>query len=139
MPKDKKYSIWPAAFIICLAFVAPVTIGTIELRIARNAHAETDAVQKLHAIALAENEYRKSMNRFSSSLDELKALPNPEDSYRYDYRQLSADAYEVVASPKQPGKHGKRYFYVNQTGVVHYEILRPASPASPEVPPVGNR
>jgi uncharacterized membrane-anchored protein YhcB (DUF1043 family) len=139
MPKDKKYSIWPATFIICLAFVAPVTIGTIELRIARNAHAETDAIQKLQAIALAENEYRKSINRFSSSLEELKVLPNPEDSYRYDYRQLSPDAYEAVAAPKQPGKHGKRFFYLDQSGVVHYEILRPATITSPEVPPTGNK
>ena len=139
MPKDKKYSIWPAAFIICLAFLAPVTIGTIELRIARNAHAETDAIQKLQAIALAENEYRKSMNRFSSSLEELKVFPRSEDFYRYDYRQLSPDSYETVAAPKQSGKHGKRFFYVNQTGVVHYEFLRPATATSPEVPPIGNK
>ena len=80
------------------------------MRIARNAHAETEAIQKLQAIALAENEYRKSMHRFSSSLEELKVLPDPKDLYRYDYRQISPDAYEAVAAPKQPGKHGKRYF-----------------------------
>jgi hypothetical protein len=134
MPSEKKYSIWPALFIICVAFGLPITIGTIEVRVARNAHAETVAIQQLQAIAKAENDYRHAHNRFSTNLAELSGLPQAENSYQYDYRQLSPDAYTAVAGPTQPGKHGKRYFYMDQTGAVHYELLRPAGPASPEVP-----
>jgi hypothetical protein len=139
MLSEKKYSIWPALAIICLAFIAPITIGTIEVRIARNTHAETAAILQIKSIAKAENEYRRINNRFSTNLEDLKDLPKADETYQYNYRQLSPDAYEAVAGPRQPGNHGKRFFYMNQTGIVHYEILHPAGPASPEVPPSGNQ
>jgi hypothetical protein len=139
MPSDKKYSIWPALFIICLAFVVPITIGTAEVRIARNAHAETSAIQQLQAIAKSENTFRDANHRFSTNVEELKDLPKPEDLYQYDYRQLSPQSYVATAAPKQPGKHGKRYFAMDETGVVRYELLRPATTTSPEVPPIGNK
>ena len=66
MPSDKKYSIWPALFIICLAFIVPITIGTTEVRIARNAHAETVAIQQLQAIAKAENAFHEANRHFSA-------------------------------------------------------------------------
>jgi uncharacterized membrane-anchored protein YhcB (DUF1043 family) len=139
MPSDKKYSIWPALFIICLAFVVPITIGTAEVRIARNAHAETTAIQQLQAIAKAENAFRDVNHHFSSSLEELKDLPKVADLYQYDFRQVSPQSYLATAAPKQPGKQGKRYFAMDESGVVRYEVLRPATNTSPEVPPIGQK
>lgn len=139
MPSSQKYSLWPAIFIICLAFIAPVTIGTIEMHIARNAHAETAAIQQLQAIAKGENDYHQARGDFSNQLQDLKDLPRAEDFYQYGYRRLSPLGYEVSASPKQPGEHGKRSFYMDQSGVVRYEVLRPAGATSPEVPPIGKK
>ena len=140
MPSDKKkYSIWPALFIICLAFVVPITIGTMEIRIARNAHAETSAIQQLQAIAKAENAFREANHHFPASVEELKGLPKAEEYYRYDYRQTSPQSYVATAEPKQPGSHGKRYFLMNESGVVRYEVLHPATATSPEVPPIGQK
>ena len=136
MPSAKKYSIWPALIILCLAFIAPITIGTIEVGIARNAHAETAAIARLQAISKAENDYRKANNGFSPRLEDLKDLPKPEDFYKYGYRQATADSYIAMAWPVQPGKHGKRFFFMDQSGVVRYEVMHPATPASNEVPPI---
>jgi len=136
MPSDKKYSIWPALIIIVLAFGVPATIGTLEIRIAHNAHAETAAVLHLRAIARSENDYRKTNNGFSLKLEDLKDLPKPDDFYMIRYRQATPDSYIVMAWPKQPGKNGKRYFFMDQTGVVRYEVMQPAGPASEEVPPI---
>ena len=134
MPSDKKYSLWPALIIVCLAFVAPVMFGTIELRIARNARAETAAITQMHAIAGAEAAYHSANNTYSKTLDDLKGLAKPENLYTYDYRQLSPTAYVVTASPTEPGKHGKRYFFLDQTGVIRYEVLHAASTTSPVIP-----
>jgi hypothetical protein len=134
MPSEKKYSLWPATIIICLAFVAPVTIGTIEVRTARNSHAETSAMQHLQAIAKAEVAYQQSHGEYPTTLDALNGLPAADPYYRYDYRKISASAYTITAAPREPGKHGKRFFYMDQAGVVRYELLRPATATSPEAP-----
>ena len=135
MPNNKKYSIWPAVFILCVAFGLPTAIGTLEVRMARNAHAETAAVQQLEAIVTAENAYRQAHQSYSATLEEVKDLPKPESYYTYHYTFASPDAYTATAMPNQPGKHGKRYFFVDQTGAVRYEVMHAANVASPVIPP----
>jgi hypothetical protein len=139
MPSEKKYSIWPAIVIALLAVVAPITIGTIETRIARNAQAETAVIDQLHAIAKAENEYRKANDSFSVKLEDLKVLPSTNRYYKIGYRLVSPDTYLTLAWPNEPGKHGKRYFFMDQSGVLRYEIMHAAGPASNEVPPVDKK
>jgi hypothetical protein len=134
MPSEKKYAIWPAIIISLLAVVAPITIGTIEMRIARNAQAETAVIDQLHAIAKAENEYHKANDSFSAKLEDLKTVAAPSQHYKIGYRLVSPDTYLTLAWPNEPGKHGKRYFFMDQTGVVRYEIMHAAGPASNEVP-----
>ncbi len=135
MPTDKKYSLWPALIIVCFAFGLPLTIGTFEVRIARNAHAEASALDQLQSIAKAEAAYRSMHNSFAPALEDLKDLPKPEGFYTYALRQLSPTAYVVTASPTEPGKHGKRYFFLDQTGTIRYEVLHPATATSPVIPP----
>lgn len=139
MAPDQKYSLWPALTIIVLALAAPITIGTFEMRVARNAHAETAAIEQLHAIAQAENDYRKANNGYSANLADLKDLPKPENFYKIGYRQLSPDMYIAMAWPYEPGKHGKRYFFMDQSGIVRYEVMHPAGPFSNEVPALAKR
>jgi hypothetical protein len=136
MPSEKKYPFWPALLIVCLAFLAPVTIGIFEVRVARNSHAESAAIDHLQAIARAEDSLRQVTGQYSAALDAVKDLPAAEPYYSYDYRQLSPSTYVATATPHEPGKHGKRFFYVDQSGVVRYEVLHPASATSPVVPPI---
>ena len=135
MPSDRK-SFWPALIIIVIAFGVPLTISLIELRVARNAHAETSAIRYLESVANAESEYRKPHQGYTASLADLPTLPKPEPYYRYEYRKTATDGYVVTAEPVDPGKHGRRYFYMDQSGVITYEVLKPATPKSPEAPPL---
>jgi hypothetical protein len=135
MASDRK-SFWPALIIIVVAFGVPLTISLIELRVARNAHAETSAIRYLESVANAESEYRKPHQGYTTSLEDLHHLPKPEPYYRYNYRKTEKDGYVVTAEPTEPGKHGRRYFYMDQSGVITYEVLKPATPTSPEAPPL---
>jgi len=134
METKKKSSPWLIAVILLVAFGLPIAIGTMEVRIARNAQAETAVIDYLKAVAKAENDYRKANDTFADKLDDLKGLPNPEGSYKIGYKKVTADSYLAMAWPTQPGKHGRRYFFMDQTGVVHYEVMHPAGPQSQEVP-----
>jgi type II secretory pathway pseudopilin PulG len=134
MPSSKTHSPWPAVIIILLAVVAPITIGTLEMRIARNSRAETGAIQNLEAIANAEREYRQANGAYTATLDQLNRVPPADPYYQYEYRKLSNSSYTTTAAPREPGKHGKRFFYVDQTGVVRYELLHQATATSPAAP-----
>ena len=134
MASEKKYSFWPALLIVCLAFGAPLWIGTLEIRIARNAMVETSAMQYLEAIAESETVYHQAHQSFAQSLEDLGALPAANKDYAFTYRQPTADTYSVTAEPREPGKHGKRYFYLDQSGVIRYEVLHPATSSSAIAP-----
>lgn len=139
MPSDKKYSIWPAVFVLTVAFGVPTVLGTMEIRIARNAHAETAAIQQLQAIAKAETDYRAANQHFSTKLDELKGLPEPEKFYTFTYQPLSPESYTATAAPNQPGKHGRRYFFVDQTGTMRFDLTQPATATSAVLPPPSSK
>ena len=139
MPVDKKSSFWPVLFIAILAIAAPLVVGIVELRIARNARAETDAVEYLRAVAKAENDYRRDNNTFSLRLEDLKGLPKPGSFYKFGYRKVSTDSYLAMAWPNQAGKHGRRFFFLDQSGVVRFEVMHPAGPASEPVPTTASK
>lgn len=136
MASERKSGVWPVVIVILVAFGLPLAISLVEMRVARNAHAETSAIQYLLSVANAESEYHKPNKGYSSSIDELPNLPKPEPWYRYDYRKTVPDGYIVSAEPVDPGHHGRRYFYMDQSGVVTYEVLKPATAKSPEAPPL---
>lgn len=37
------------------------------------------------------------------------------------------DSYEVSADPLEPGKYGKRHFFMNESGVIHVSEVGPAT------------
>ncbi len=133
METKKKTAPWLIAVVLLIAFGAPVAVGILEVRIARNAQAETAAIDYLKAVAKAQNDYRKANDTFAANLDDLKGLPSADTTYKIGYKKVTPDAYLVMAWPTQPGKRGRRYFFLDQTGVVRYDVMRPAGPMSQEV------
>src|SRR4051794_25680590 len=99
MQTDKKSSPWILAVILILAFGLPIAVGTMEVRMARNAQAETTAIDYLHDIAKAEKDYRKANDGFAASLGDLKGLPATDTFYKIGYRQVSRDSYIAMAWP----------------------------------------
>lgn len=136
MAPEKNRSRWLPLAVMLIAFAAPATVGFIEIRVARNAQAETAAIDQLEAIAKAETQYRQAHATYSPKMEDLPGLPKREPYYQIAYSAAGPDAYTATAAPTQPGKHGRRFFYVDQTGVVRYELMRPAGPQSAEVPPI---
>ena len=134
METKKKTAPWLVVAILLTAFGLPTAIGLLEVRIARNAQAETAAVEYLQAVAKAQNDYRKANNTFASNLNDLKGLPSSDSGYKIGYKKVTPDAYLTMAWPLQPGKRGRRYFFLDQTGVVRYEVMHPAGPQSDPVP-----
>ncbi|WP_041855327.1 hypothetical protein [Candidatus Korobacter versatilis] len=134
METPKKSAPWLVVVILVVAFGLPIAIGTMEVRIARNAQAETAAVDYLNAVAKAENDYRKANDTFAAKLDDLKGLPASVGPYKIGYKKVTPDSYLAMAWPLQPGNHGRRYFFLDQTGVVRYELMKPAGPGSEPVP-----
>ncbi len=139
METKKKSSPWLIAIILLVAFGLPIAIGSMEVRIARNAQAETAAIDYLKAVATAENDYRKANDTFAEKLDDLKGLTRPDSNYKIGYKKVTPDSYLAMAWPTEPGKHGRRFFFMDQTGVVRYEVMHPAGPMSAEVPPADKK
>ena len=134
MDTKKKSSPGLIAIILVVAFGLPIAIGWMEIRMARNAQAETGAIDYLKAVAKTETDYRKANDTFAEKLDDLKGLPKPDGTYKIGYKKVTSDSYLAMAWPTRPGKHGRRYFFMDQTGLVRYEVMHPAGPMSPEVP-----
>jgi hypothetical protein len=93
--------------------------------------------------------YPKKLNDLSSRPDEpvqhddRKWMIDPSLSgglktgYRFGYAPRSSrgdgkvDAYELSADPLEPGKHGKRHFFMNETGVIRVSETGSANAADP--------
>ena len=47
--------------------------------------------------------------------------------YRFLYSRPSAAQFKINARPQEPGSSGRRYFYIDQTGVIRYNTTAEAS------------
>lgn len=121
---------------------------------------ETSAVASLRAIATTEVTYQTTYQRGYSP--DLQSLGPPvgggnpsatsadlidsvlasgiKSGYAIVYAAIDADgngqpdAFTVNGNPVSPGQTGEKYFYVDQTGVVRYNLGAPAGPTSDPVP-----
>lgn len=91
---------------------------------------EAAALSALKAIYSAVKLYSENNNSYPESLEDL-AEPNSSpgyidaglasgsrDGYDYNYSLAAADDFSVNANPSIPGKTGKRYFYIDETGTI---------------------
>lgn len=96
-----------------------------------------------------EDGYPKKLNDLSWRSDKLEQHNDPEwvvdpvlaggvkTGYRFAYTPRSSkgdgkvDAYEVSADPLEPGKYGKRHFFLNETGVIRVSETGPANASDP--------
>lgn len=51
--------------------------------------------------------------------------------YVFIYKLRSPSSYTLEARPEVPGETGNRFFFMDQTGTIHYEEGKPAGPESP--------
>jgi hypothetical protein len=74
---------------------------------------------------------------FADSLDLLEDFGPVDRAYVYSLAMTAKDErgrvvkYVVVASPREPGKTGRRYFSIDETRTLHYEVIHPVDASSP--------
>jgi len=91
---------------------------------------ESSAVTHLHALSSAQAAFNSSNNHFACTIAELAASPGlidnkmstgQADGYAFlihCYPQIDLPAYQVWATPQQPGQTGVNFYCTDQTGVV---------------------
>ena len=99
---------------------------------------ETSVALLLQA-AVEENQKLKTQTgNYARELGTLDSFRRAEfigaiQAFDFSYRNAS-DSFSISANPRQPGKTGLHYFYVNQTGVRRYDAIRPAGQSSHTLP-----
>ena len=116
---------------------------------------ETSAVGSLRTLVTVNVHYHSVYGGFPPSLASLGPSTEPTASaadlidatlasgtrngYRFTYIAERTDengkvnAFSIHAEPLEPGTTGKRYFYVDASGVIRAEIMTRASASSPPV------
>ncbi len=112
---------------------------------------EVMTVGALRDISIGANNYREDHGRYPARLEELAApgarisggvgeilRTGKKSGYLFVYATTDAnrdgvpDGFTIHADPIDPGKTGRRHFYVDETGVIRMEESRAATRASPE-------
>lgn len=104
---------------------------------------ESIAVSNLKSLNSALNLYYINNDQFPSGLTALiPPASNPgyispeltdgqEAGYYLIYNYGDQDSFSVNANPRRPGRTGNRYFYLSDTGKIHYNQDGPASSSDP--------
>lgn len=120
-----------AVLAIVIAFAIPSLING---RIAAN---EAKTISNLRTFSSLSEQYRFRFGRYASALPDLTAsglmdaslASGTKGGYIYTYSP-SARSYTLTADPETPGASGKRYFYVDQRGVIRFSSTGTATGTS---------
>jgi hypothetical protein len=111
----------------------------------RVAAGETAAVAQLHALSTAETAFNASNNHYACTIAELASSPGlidretstgQKNGYAFSvhcYPQVDLPAYQIWASPLEPGESGVNFYCTDQTAVVRRtgRLLETCAKASP--------
>ncbi len=104
---------------------------------------ESVAISNLKSLNASLQMYYMNNDAFPDSLTDLiPPTSNPgyidpeltdgsEAGYTLDYNRDSQDSFHINAAPRRPGRTGNRYFYIDDTGEVHYNDESQASTSDP--------
>jgi hypothetical protein len=115
-------------------------------------HYELAAIRDVEAINKAQASFHdRPTSRYATTLRELCGFPNESgapskwaeivgpicrgEAHGYVFTLASGDpkSYAVAARPKTPGSSGRRFFYSDQTMIIHQSEDGPATANSPQV------
>ena len=123
-----------------IAIVATIAIpGITNARIAAN---EASAISTVRTISTVNVQYRIRFGQFAGSLNDLQAEnyidssgANPTKAgYTFAYVG-NPTTFAFNGNPTNPGQSGYRYFFVDGSGVIRFNLAAPASAADPAVAP----
>lgn len=123
-----------------IAIIAAIAIPGIQnARISAN---EASAISTVRTIVTVNVQYRIRFGRFAGSLNDLQAenyidssVANPTKAgYTFAYVG-NPTAFTFNGNPTNPGQSGFRYFFVDDSGVIRFNLAAPASAADPALGP----
>jgi len=104
----------------------------------RVAATESAAVSRLRTISREQTDFQRTHNgSFADRLENLDPKDSADSAYFYSLDGIVRDGdarvidYRVLANPRIVGKTGTRYFSIDGLGTLRYEVMRPATDASP--------
>lgn len=104
---------------------------------------ESIAVSNLNTLNSALQMYYINNDTFPDNLSDLippasspayvdtDLVNDPEGGYNFSYNYQGPDDFSITASPRRVGKTGNRYFYIDDSGIVHYSDEGQASSSDP--------
>ena len=128
---------WKAAaelslLLLAVALVSPRCVFRVKV-----ARAESGAVSRLRTIAEEQTAFRQSHDgTFADPLGLLANTLSADHDYSYAVEVVAHNGplvtqYRVLATSRNPGKTGTRYFSIDELGVVRYKVMHPVTSASP--------
>ena len=98
---------------------------------------ESSAAASLRTIFLKQEAYRSRHRCFANDLAHLPDFAPQTHDYVYTLQPTFSistgcvSKYVATASPAVPGKSGRRYFTIDQDGIIHFELMHPVNSQSP--------
>jgi hypothetical protein len=127
-----------SGLIVLLLLAIAVLVPNDTLIAHRIAGHESTAVAHLRAIFQQQQEFRAAHNgNFAAVLNELRDARFSDGAYNYSLEVTARDAqglvsgYAAEAHPSKPGETGTRFFQLDQSGTLHFELMHPVNPNSP--------
>lgn len=133
--KTKDFSI----ITFCLLMITFIVIGS-NIDLGFGLKTDDLITKELQLLVQAQKDHKKEFNTYAASLDALdyKSLLQQEypaaakKGYEFRLEYGGTDSFSFTANPKNPSI-SKTYYFVDETGVVRYNINRPADSQSPPV------
>lgn len=111
---------------------------------------ESSAISTLRTLSSVQSQYEYKYGRYAALselcnaglIDGNLVTAITPDQARWGYYYVvfrGKDCWSVVAAPAEPGKSGRRSFYMDSTGVIHYAgcATENAAVAGPDSPRIG--
>ena len=123
-----------------IAIISVIALpGILNARIAAN---EASAISTVRTIVTVNVQYRIRFGRFAGSLNDLQAENYIDSSvasltktgYTFAYVG-NPTTFTFNGNPINPGQSGHRYFFVDGSGVIRFNLSAPATAADPALAP----
>lgn len=130
------------ALLVLAVLIAIATPRLLDMRITSN---EVSARAGLKAIYSAVQLYCEEKNAYPENLSDLAGSDSSvgyigadiasglKDGYNYSFSLEGTQSFSARANPAVPGKTGKKYFYIDETGVIRFSAESEAGPDDPAV------
>ena len=135
MKRDKAFTIVELMIVVAvIALIVSIAIPSFQS--ARKSAASTQAIGLLRTVVTLSEQYHTRLGSYPNDENDLinaGMMPDynasPVAAYNFSYAGAPA-VWTMSANPKIPGVTGDNYFFVDQSGVIRFSSVAPATATS---------